>query len=253
MSDMLDAPNKAVKHKEQKVRHTLKMSLQDRINELFAMDRPEAKNAELARYCHVSRGAVTDWRNGQTQTINGDNAHNVARFFGVNSEWVQNGKRPKYIKNVTGVKNVENSLSLPGLPDNYKALELFRFPLLVLNRAGGWQEALKNHHPADGEIMIVDQITGVDLFAVEVRDDEMDGENGFRKGDHVIIDPHAEPKHEDIILVESGGRVLLRQLWNDGAEWMLNPINTRYLPRPKGGSVIIGVVRYWAPKGRAYT
>jgi phage repressor protein C with HTH and peptisase S24 domain len=109
MIEMLDAPNNEVKlnqqlfipnitvrHVEQDVIYDEGMSsLQERINELFN-DQPEKKAADLARFAKISRSAVSDWRSGKTKTISGENAFSVAKFFGVNPEWVQTGNGKKY-------------------------------------------------------------------------------------------------------------------------------------------------------------
>lgn len=88
-------PNSFVKCRKHDSDDNDGMSLQERINELFA-DHPKKKAVELARFAHVSRSAVTDWRNGNTKTISGPNAFSVAKFFGANPEWVQTGRGKKY-------------------------------------------------------------------------------------------------------------------------------------------------------------
>lgn len=79
------------------------MSLKDRINEL-SKEFPKKKPAHLARFANISRSAVSDWMNGNTQTISGRNAFVVARFFpNVSPEWVQAGKGKKYISRAEGL------------------------------------------------------------------------------------------------------------------------------------------------------
>lgn len=97
---MLGAPYDAVKHNQRLLVHSQSMSLKDRINELFddyvREKDPAFCRADFARAVKVSRATVTDWMNGTTQTINGEKAHEVAKFFNVNAEYVQTGKGKKY-------------------------------------------------------------------------------------------------------------------------------------------------------------
>jgi len=90
MDTMLDIPNNDVKHKCQINIDNVRMSLQNRINELLH-EQPTIKQIDIAKYCFISRGAVSDWVNGKTKTIAGENAFKVAKLFNVNPEWVQSG------------------------------------------------------------------------------------------------------------------------------------------------------------------
>lgn len=134
----------------------------------------------------------------------------------------------------------KNNLSFSGRPDPFNKLEMVLVPLIAFDRAGEWPSALKDHRPADGEIMTT-PIEGQDLFAVTVPDDAMRPE--FYEDEKIIIDPHREAKHKDFILVAIGDFVTFRQLWNDAGEWLLKPLNQRYDNRPLGDNRIIGVVR----------
>lgn len=102
MNEMLGAPYSYVKHEQHFLSHSIGMSLQERINELFNhyveyVD-PEFNKAAFARAVGVSRPTVTDWMNGTTKTINGEKAHAVAKLFNANAEYVQTGKGEKYKK-----------------------------------------------------------------------------------------------------------------------------------------------------------
>lgn len=91
---MLSALTKNVKHSKQYLHNNVNMTLQNRINKLFD-EAPEKKAIELARFAKITRATVSAWRNGGTNKITGENAFAVARFFGVNPEWVQTGKGSK--------------------------------------------------------------------------------------------------------------------------------------------------------------
>lgn len=85
------------------------MTLQKRINELF--DGSKYKPIELAQYTKLSRAAISAWMTGTTNKIAGENAFLVAKFFGVNAEWVQTGKGEKY---PTRNEPIEDDLSIGG-------------------------------------------------------------------------------------------------------------------------------------------
>lgn len=76
------------------------MALQERIQSLFDDYKknvnPKFNQADFARAVGVSRATVTDWLNGTTKTINGEKAHDVAKLFNANAEYVQTGKGSKY-------------------------------------------------------------------------------------------------------------------------------------------------------------
>lgn len=135
----------------------------------------------------------------------------------------------------------ESGLSLNGQSYNIQQLEVMTVPVIAFDRAGKWREALKNHHPSDGEIMIR-KITGTELFAVPVPDDSMEDE--FMTGEFIVIDPNMQPEHNDYVLVKVGDRVTFRQLCDDAGEWLLRPLNREHFKtKPLGDGLIIGVVR----------
>lgn len=137
----------------------------------------------------------------------------------------------------------EKRLPLFGLPDKINKPEVVMIPLIAFDRAGKWQDALKDHHQDDGEIMLK-PITGKDLFIVPVPDDSMEPEFMGTGDEGVVIDPHMEAQHKRFVLVQIGDSVTLRQLWNDQGEWLLRPLNTNdFKAKPLGNGQIIGVVR----------
>jgi len=65
-------------------------SLQDRIG--FALSSARINASTLARLAQVSRGTVSLWVNGPTQTIEGDNLVRAAKVLGVNTHWLATGE-----------------------------------------------------------------------------------------------------------------------------------------------------------------
>lgn len=71
-------------------------SLQERIQD--ALRESSLKNATaLAKKAGVSRATVTLWKNGPTQTIEGDNLTRAAAALGVNAHWLATGEGPRYL------------------------------------------------------------------------------------------------------------------------------------------------------------
>lgn len=234
MSDMLDALDKDVNPDEQVLSDNSEMTLQERIKELLAGP-PATKAIHLAAAVGVSRATVSAWVNGKVMEMDGTTSFKVAKYFGVNPEWVQTGRGEK---NRSPQSTRVSWLAQPG--DKNKRLEMVLAPVIAFDRAGEWQEALKTHRPSDGEIMLK-PIEGVDLFVTTVPDDSMEDE--FFSGNGIVVDPHMEALHNHFVLVTVAGTNTIRQLLNDQGEWLLRPINERYPIRPLGDGQIVGVIR----------
>lgn len=56
--------------------------------------------SHMADYCNVSRAAVTDWIENNTQTLEQTNAEKAARFLGVNHRWL-NGLNSKMLDDIS--------------------------------------------------------------------------------------------------------------------------------------------------------
>jgi len=230
MDNMLGAPNHSVKHAELNGRYSIDMALNDRINDLFA-ENPTRKNAELARFCGVSRATVTDWRNGKTKTIEGDNAINVAKFFGVRSDWVQNGKgkkRESYINSKIEIKG--------------------KVPLISWVQAGNWEEAitLYTSETAEDWIETTAKVSS-NAFALRVKGDSMNNPYGFPSlpdGCIVIVDPDVEPINGKIVVAKlnDGTEATIKKLVIDGDQKFLKPLNPQYPVIPINGNCTICAV-----------
>jgi SOS-response transcriptional repressor LexA len=57
----------------------------------WAIDRAGIKKIDLAKACGVSRGAVSQWFNGSTKSLEGTNLTNAAKATGVNPHWLATG------------------------------------------------------------------------------------------------------------------------------------------------------------------
>jgi SOS-response transcriptional repressor LexA len=222
LSQQLFITNTTVKHGEQETAYDDEMSsLQERINELFK-DHPDKKNTALAAFANVSRSAVTDWRNGNTKNIEGENALAVAKFFGANTEWVIKGKGSKYPK--VGLANTSEGPDFKG-----------EVPLISWVRAGVWCEAIDNYAPGDGESWLKCPINhGEHAYALRVQGDSMTspypGQRSYPEGTIIYVDPD--------IPVVSGCRVIaklpgtneatFKEYRFDSGKHFLKPLNPQY-------------------------
>lgn len=66
-------------------------TLQNRIAE--ALRRAKLKPIDLARQVGVTRGTVSQWVNGPTKTIEGDNLMRAARALNEDPHWLATGER----------------------------------------------------------------------------------------------------------------------------------------------------------------
>jgi SOS-response transcriptional repressor LexA len=118
-----------------------------------------------------------------------------------------------------------------------------KVPLYSLAQVGDWSEADIKLLPTDGYEMVETRIEVKErTFAVKVAGDSMETEFSSN-GDIVIVEPDMPYQHDDYVLAKKGGDVFIRQICNEGGDWLLKPLNKRYEIKPLGEYCIIGVVR----------
>lgn len=184
---------------------------------------------DLGNAAGIGKSSVCQWESGRTKIMNGVNLVMIAMALGLEPYWIVTGK---------GRKFSNNKSNLPSQP-KISELGINRIPLIDFEKAGSWMEELSNHVPSNGDPMITENL-GNNVFAVIVPSDSMQPE--FYKGETILIDPNLIPQHEDFILAEFGGDVVLRQYWREAGEWWLKPLNSRYDIELLGDNLIIGSV-----------
>jgi transcriptional regulator with XRE-family HTH domain len=70
-------------------------TIKSRLNQLSA-GRKRGWKADLARACGVKPASVSDWVSGKTAKLDHENIVAAAKFFGVETEWLANGRGPKF-------------------------------------------------------------------------------------------------------------------------------------------------------------
>lgn len=174
--------------------------------------------ATIAKKCGVSRQAVYQWRDGNTQSIEGGNLAILASLSGLEPLWISRKIGPKH-RNDAALKPV------------------FRVPVISYVRAGAWNEAVDPHLPgAADDYVFTPKDVGANAFALRVEGDSMVSTTNpsFPEGCIVIIDPRKkDPIDRQYIVARLLGtdQVTFKQFRKDefGRIW-LQPLNPLHQP-----------------------
>jgi len=186
----------------------------------------------LAKLCGVARSTVYLWRDGTTQTLEGDNLLKAARVLGVRPEWLGEGRGPmiqdESMDNVAEVAFTNNKV-----------------PLISWVQAGDFATVVDNFEPGDGEEWIDTTVPKRRYtFALRVQGDSMEPE--FHDGNIIIVEPEISAEHGDYVIVRVNNNMecTFKQLIRDGKDLYLKPLNPRYPIKPMPlDAAIVGVVR----------
>lgn len=250
MELMLAMPNPCVKHVEHYLSENVRMTLQDRINELFD-DSTGATNAQLARFVGCSRATVTDWRNGKTKTIEGENAYKVAEFFGdIEPFWVQTGKGKKHIISITNPAEARRIAEIAGGVNIEPGPDITgRVPLISWVQAGNWSEVIDNYLPGQAEDWrLTTAKCSKHAYALRVVGDSMTNPHGapsIPEGYIVIVEPDRSAKNGDIVIarLDDSMEATIKKLVIEGNTRYLKPLNPSYpVIHINGNCTICGVV-----------
>lgn len=162
-------------------------TLQERMAHL--MEKTGLKVAEIARITGVSSSAVTQWKDGPTQSLKTAPATKLANATGFNAMWIATGMGP-----------ARSDASQKAFDANVKPVYegLRAYPVISKVQAGKVKEIACPYEPGDG-------------YAIEFGEDdaspwafflEIEGESmlpDFRPGDRVQIDPEVRPRPGDFV------------------------------------------------------
>lgn len=124
-------------------------------------------------------------------------------------------------------------------------------PLISWVRAGRFTEAIDNLAPGDAERYIpTTHPHGPRAFALRVRGDSMlnpAGDESFRDGDIILVDPDREALHRSLVIVRlaDANEVTFKQLLFDGSRRYLQALNPQWPNRVvemPTDAIICGVV-----------
>lgn len=189
---------------------------------------------------NFSRAALSQIESGLTKNPKPHNLQAACDVLGIDFRGALNGKIVRLDFDIEGevvVKALPLDNNISPAPDIKGQV-----PLISSVPAGDFREAIDNLHPGDYERMIdVSVPVMAHTFALRVDGDSMEPE--FRHGDVIIVEPDMQAEHGDYVIAKNGGDATFKQLWKEGADWYLKPLNDRYPIKPLHDSLIIGVVR----------
>jgi SOS-response transcriptional repressor LexA len=105
-------------------------------------------------------------------------------------------------------------------------------PTEILGEAAAGERMLVSETVGDDkEYMLLpnQHVRRADVFMLRVSGDSMTGD-GLLTGDHLIVDPHAQWKDGDMVVVYDQGSVRVKRLWDEGAYIVLESSNSEHEP-----------------------
>ncbi|MGB1978962.1 MAG: S24 family peptidase [Pseudoalteromonas tetraodonis] len=207
------------------------MAFEDRLEQ--QMKAVGVKGIDIVNQLKVSKGSVSQWRNGVTKP-GGENAIRLAKFLRCNLTWLIEGKG-------TPEKNVELELG-PDLRG--------KAPLISWVQAGKWKEIdMESLRQSDTVFYQHTANVSDEAFALRVKGDSMTSFSGGKsipEGSVIIVDPNVPAEHGKVVVarLEDSDEATLKQLVIDGGAKYLKPFNNSYPTMPiNGNCTIIGVVK----------
>ncbi|MFD2755984.1 LexA family protein [Comamonas terrae] len=166
-------------------------TLQERIAHL--MEKTGLKVAEIARITGVSSSAVTQWKDGPTQSLKTAPATKLANATGFSAMWIATGAGPVHADAVRKGFDVNVKPVYEGLR---------AYPVISKVQAGKVKEITCPYEPGDGyAIEFGDDDASPWAFFLEIDGDSMLPE--FNPGDRVRIDPEIIPRPGDFVAAKN--------------------------------------------------
>ncbi|MDN5503243.1 MAG: peptidase S24 [Comamonas sp.] len=169
-------------------------TLQERIAHL--MEKTGLKVSEIARITGVSSSAVTQWKDGPTQSLKTAPATKLAEATGFSAMWIATG---------TGSAHVDpQRVGSKGFDANVKPVfaGLRAYPVISKIQAGKVKEITCPYEPGDGyAVEFGDDDASEWAFFLEIDGDSMLPE--FNPGDRVRIDPEVAPRPGDYVAAKN--------------------------------------------------
>jgi SOS-response transcriptional repressor LexA len=178
----------------------------------------------------------------------------IAEALGVSHRWLLEGVQPKsrgagsidrgVASADSGLPAVVDAAATPnrlkrralGAPNVEPAPDIRPggIPLISWVQAGDFCEAVDNFVPGDSdERFYTTHAHGRSSYALRVRGDSMlnpAGEDSFREGDVILVDPDREPRHRSLVIVRlpDENEATFKQLLIDGSRRYLQALNPQW-------------------------
>src|SRR5690606_23242866 len=134
-------------------------SMSERIK--YARTKAGLTQSDLAKWCGISRAAVSQWEAGSTKSPTSQNIFQIAKATGFNPEWLSTGK---------GSEQAGSNVVEAQPPSARQRMA----PVISWVQAGEWTEAVDTHPPGHGdEYEPVDYNDGPHVFWLRVVGDSM--------------------------------------------------------------------------------
>lgn len=201
------------------------------------------KKTEIARFCGVSRTAVSQWSKGDVKELKYDNLRNLAKICGVSVDWLADGKGEmlsREIEDVPGSYQFDSGLAPAPVMAGMA-------PEISWVQAGAWTEVC--HVELDPEsVNWYPRPPGASerSFVLRVVGESMAPE--YTPGRLIFVDPErAADSGDDVIAVmtETGEATFKRFIEEPGSGRMLKALNPAWQEpyvRINGNCRIVGVV-----------
>jgi SOS-response transcriptional repressor LexA len=189
---------------------------------------------ELVKISGVKQGTISKIERGGQHSSGFDAV--LAYHLDIDAMWLTTGDdkfAPNWLSINDPIESYTQQINEPKV--------IGEVPLISFAQVGTWSETTINLRPTDGETMVKARVpVRARTFAVSVSSDSTEPE--FTKGDILIIEPDVPFEHEDFVLAKKGSDVFIRQVYKEGPDWLLKPLNKSYATKPLNDYQIVGVV-----------
>lgn len=183
---------------------------------------------ELARRAGISQPTLANLERGKNERTKF--LSEIARELETTTEWLNSGK---------GESSLSRDVNIAAGPEIRGLV-----PLISWVRAGEFCESPDNFHPGDAERWLPCPVPhGPKTYALQVVGRSMDGEDGYREGELIFVDPdQSDPKpNKDFIFRHPDGSSTFKRLKQELDGWYLLALNPEWSPRyikmPEGSHI----------------
>jgi SOS-response transcriptional repressor LexA len=212
----------------------------------WAIDHAGIKKIDLARECGISRGAVTQWFNGSTKSLEGANLTNAAKATGVSAHWLATGSGSRVPVTKQDIINQlrfargerKERIDLVSYPNVVDLVDAnMEVPLISWVQAGLFCNAPDLYPPGDGEVRIpCPKKVGPNTYALRVKGDSMvsgnSGEKSYPEGCIIYVDPDKEITNgcRVVARIHANEEATFKKYSEDAGKRYLRPLNKDYEP-----------------------
>lgn len=196
-------------------------TLGERLHEVMRELKIESPR-ELAKFCAVSEGLVSQWFSGQTKL--GPKPLKALAKTHFNLNWITDGDLPKYRSDINPRHNAEEPV--------LEAVTIIgRVPLISWVQAGAFCEATDPYNVGDAEEWFSCPVRhGPRTYALRVRGESMrnpGSKPSFEDGDIIFVDPDRGASHKSLVItkLDQSNEVTFKRLLIDGMSWYLEALN----------------------------